>query len=100
MRYNLSGQEFDLAGRGVHRPEHERVEAVVHEAGERLDPPVGRSGEWLAGQIPDRELRPGRRGPFADHALNVDDPPDRAGVAARVLGRRVDLLVTGAQLVA
>jgi hypothetical protein len=32
-------------------------------------------------------------------AIHVDDPPDRARVTARLLGRRVDLLVTGPQLV-
>ena len=99
MRHDVAGQQLDLTGRGVDRPEHERVEAVGDEPGERLDPPVGRSREWFAGQIPDRKLRPGWRRPVADHALQVEDPPDRARITARLLGRRVDPLVAGAQLV-
>jgi hypothetical protein len=44
-------------------------------------------GERLARRTPDREPRAGRRGPFADHALHVDDPPDRARITARPLCR-------------
>src|SRR6202022_790312 len=54
--------------------------------------------EWLARQISDRELGPGWRGPLADHALHVDDPPYRAGIATRVRGRRVDLFVARTKL--
>jgi hypothetical protein len=56
VRYDVASEALDLVRHGIDRPEHERVEAVVDEAGERLDPPVGRPRERFAGQIPDRKL--------------------------------------------
>src|SRR5207237_8834418 len=59
VRRDVAGEQLDLVGRGVDRPEHEHVEAVVHETGERLDPPVGRSGERFTNRRDDRDAEPG-----------------------------------------
>src|SRR5712671_4194929 len=85
VRHDLGGQKLDLTGFGVNGPEDEGVEAVVNETRERLDPPFRRSDEWFARQVSDRQIRAGRGGAFADQALDVDDPPDRARITARLL---------------
>src|SRR4051794_12317300 len=51
LRNDVGGERLDLSGRGIDRPEHECVEAVVLEARDRFDPPVRRAGEWLAREI-------------------------------------------------
>src|SRR5205807_6972185 len=93
-------ESLNLPGIGVDGPEDERVEAVVHEPAERLDPPVGGSAQRLAGEIADRKLRPLGHGPVSDQPLQVEDPPNRARVTARLLRGLVDFSLAVAHLLA
>src|SRR2546425_603226 len=92
VRHDLAREPLDLIRRRLHGPEHDRVKAVGHEPGERVEPPAGRTSERLAGQIADRQRRSRRRGPIPDQPLDVDDAPYRARVTTRLRGGRVDQL--------
>src|SRR4051812_24109563 len=100
QRDNLAREALHLSGRGVDRPEDEGVEAVVDEAGERLGPPLGRTGERIPEQVADRQLPGGRRPALPDYALQVQHAPDPSRVAAGLRGGGGDPLVAGQELLA
>src|SRR4051794_37884871 len=98
---HIRGERLDLPRRWIDRPEHERVEAVVDEVAQRLDPPSGRPRQRLADpDVAGRQFLDGPRRALADQALHVEYPPDLARVATGVLGSRVDALVARTQVVA
>src|SRR5215470_11272497 len=101
QRDDLAREKLDLALRRVDRPEDQRVESVGVEGVERLRPPVGWSGQRLAGlDVPDLQPADRWRPALADQSLDIHDTPYLPRVAARRQRGFVDPPVALAEVIA